>query len=172
MLSWLCIWDPIHSAHVFFMLNRVYFSLMNVWNSSTWDRNYKISLKWTPLPPPFLHTASNQSKTGQWEGLGTRLGCQCILVVRWTGPSSLTSVREPHTDVSGYYQGCKQSRCWLLSGLQAIKAAASLVALCNYINQSKPLITIHCLFSLTITMVTTLWLKQPICFFAVIVHWS
>ena len=75
------------------------FCFANVWNSSAWGRNYKIrplahSFDGGPLPPsvylgrhclhscdkilsprpsPYIFVCCKQSKTGRWEGLGTRL---------------------------------------------------------------------------------------------------
>ena len=88
-----------HFTHTFFVLNqeRHAFRFANVRNSSAWGRNYKTrhlahSFDRWPLPPsvylggtdiihmindtrpsPSVFAYCKQSKTGQWEGLGTRL---------------------------------------------------------------------------------------------------
>ena len=51
-------------AHAFFISNleRYVFRFVNVRNSSTWGRNYKIrpqARSFNGLPPPFLHTAND-----------------------------------------------------------------------------------------------------------------
>ena len=68
-------WKNAFCAHVLhFELSVVRFCLVNVQNSSDWDRSYKIRpqacssdvihvIKWTDLPPPYFHTASDQNWT-------------------------------------------------------------------------------------------------------------
>ena len=63
-------------------------------------------------------------------------GCQCIVVVIWTGQLHLMQV-----------------------------------ALCNKSSISKQTSYSLCLFSLSATMVSTLWLKQQTCFCSVMLPW-